>query len=270
MHGVKRLFAWMIPRFDRDALQRLAHQPAQARPLERHARRARHRRHLPASIEVRSGDAAGAAQGARSPPGRRRAPARLRREHVRPAGGRDAAHARRRARARQPDRHAVVPEGRGHGCSRRTPTSRSRSRSRPPTSRSTGAARFRPSARRSSTSACRWRSSAVRGRADEIAAARRALGIPAGAFAIGTVTRLMPSKGNEYLVDAARQVLDALPSARIYIVGEGELQADARGAGASARSSATGWCSPGSGAMWRRRCRRSTSSCFRRSGRARR
>jgi glycosyltransferase involved in cell wall biosynthesis len=34
----------------------------------------------------------------------------------------------------------------------------------------------------------------------------------------------MPSKGNEYLVEAARQVVDAVPSARIFIVGEGELQ----------------------------------------------
>ncbi len=58
----------------------------------------------------------------------------------------------------------------------------------------------------------------------EIAAARYALGVPPGVFAIGTVTRLMPSKGNQYLVEAARPVLDALPSARIYIVGEGELQ----------------------------------------------
>jgi glycosyltransferase involved in cell wall biosynthesis len=59
---------------------------------------------------------------------------------------------------------------------------------------------------------------------DEVAEARRALGIPPDAFAIGTVTRLMPSKGNEYLVEAARQVIDALPAARIYIIGEGELQ----------------------------------------------
>jgi glycosyltransferase involved in cell wall biosynthesis len=58
----------------------------------------------------------------------------------------------------------------------------------------------------------------------EVAEARRALAIPPDAFAVGTVTRLMPSKGNEYLVEAARRVLDALPSARIYIVGEGELQ----------------------------------------------
>jgi glycosyltransferase involved in cell wall biosynthesis len=59
---------------------------------------------------------------------------------------------------------------------------------------------------------------------EEIARARHALGIPGEVFAIGTVTRLMPSKGNQYLVEAARAVTDALPSARIYIVGEGELQ----------------------------------------------
>ncbi len=58
----------------------------------------------------------------------------------------------------------------------------------------------------------------------EVADARRALGVPADEFAIGTVTRLMPSKGNQYLVEAARAVVDALPSARVYIVGEGELQ----------------------------------------------
>ena len=58
----------------------------------------------------------------------------------------------------------------------------------------------------------------------EVAEARRALDVPDGTFAIGTVTRLMPSKGNEYLVEAAPRVLAALPNARIYIVGEGELQ----------------------------------------------
>lgn len=58
----------------------------------------------------------------------------------------------------------------------------------------------------------------------EIARARRELAIPDEVFAIGTVTRLMPSKGNQYLVEAARPVFDALPSTRIYIVGEGELQ----------------------------------------------
>jgi glycosyltransferase involved in cell wall biosynthesis len=71
--------------------------------------------------------------------------------------------------------------------------------------------------------------------ADEIAVARRALGVPPDAFAVGTVTRLMPSKGNEYLVEAAKLVLERWPRARFYIVGEGELQpeleARARGLG---------------------------------------
>ena len=61
--------------------------------------------------------------------------------------------------------------------------------------------------------------------ADEIAAARRDLGIPDGARAIGCVTRLMPSKGNEFLVGAAPAVLAAHPEARFYLVGEGELEA---------------------------------------------
>jgi glycosyltransferase involved in cell wall biosynthesis len=61
---------------------------------------------------------------------------------------------------------------------------------------------------------------------EEIEEARGALQIPAGSLAIGTVTRLMPSKGNEYLIDAARAIVDRVPNARIYIVGEGELQDD--------------------------------------------
>jgi glycosyltransferase involved in cell wall biosynthesis len=61
--------------------------------------------------------------------------------------------------------------------------------------------------------------------ADEVAAARRALGIEAGTVAVGTVTRLMPSKGNRYLVEAAPAILARHPNARIFIVGEGELQA---------------------------------------------
>ena len=60
----------------------------------------------------------------------------------------------------------------------------------------------------------------------EVAEARRALGVPPDTFAIGTVTRLMPSKGNEYLVAAAPRVLAHLPAAHFYVVGEGELQAD--------------------------------------------
>jgi glycosyltransferase involved in cell wall biosynthesis len=59
--------------------------------------------------------------------------------------------------------------------------------------------------------------------AEEVRQAREALGIPSDVFAIGTVTRLMPSKGNEYLVEAAPMVLSRLPHARFYIVGEGEM-----------------------------------------------
>src|SRR5512145_1984887 len=43
--------------------------------------------------------------------------------------------------------------------------------------------------------------------ASEMATARRELGIADGEFAIGTVTRLHDSKGNSYLVDAAANVV---------------------------------------------------------------
>ena len=48
MHGVKRLFAWMIPRFDQVAVQRVAREPAQARRLRGDAGRPRHRDRVPA------------------------------------------------------------------------------------------------------------------------------------------------------------------------------------------------------------------------------
>lgn len=60
----------------------------------------------------------------------------------------------------------------------------------------------------------------------EVRAARAALGLPADGRIVGTVTRLMPSKGNEYLVAAAPNILDAAPDVCLCIVGEGELQAD--------------------------------------------
>ena len=60
--------------------------------------------------------------------------------------------------------------------------------------------------------------------AQEIESARAELGIAPGDFAIGTVTRLHDSKGNSYLVDAARLVLDSRPQARFFIVGEGPLR----------------------------------------------
>src|SRR5262245_46633746 len=59
--------------------------------------------------------------------------------------------------------------------------------------------------------------------AAEIADARHELGIAPGEFAIGTVTRLHDSKGNSYLVDAAVDVVRQRPAARFFLVGEGPL-----------------------------------------------
>ena len=59
--------------------------------------------------------------------------------------------------------------------------------------------------------------------AAEVRATRSSLGLPAEGPVVGTVTRLMPSKGNQYLVDAARLVLDQAPDVHICIVGEGDL-----------------------------------------------
>jgi len=62
--------------------------------------------------------------------------------------------------------------------------------------------------------------------AEDVAAVRRSIGLAADDFAIGAVTRLHDSKGNEFLVDAAKLVLDVRPQARFYLVGEGPLRAD--------------------------------------------
>ena len=62
--------------------------------------------------------------------------------------------------------------------------------------------------------------------AGEIASARAELGITPGDLVAGTVTRLHDSKGNSVLVEAARLVLDKRPHARFFIVGEGPLRAD--------------------------------------------
>jgi len=59
---------------------------------------------------------------------------------------------------------------------------------------------------------------------EEINATRRQLGIDTHDFAVGTVTRLHDSKGNSYLVEAARLVLDRRPHARFFLVGEGPLR----------------------------------------------
>ncbi len=60
--------------------------------------------------------------------------------------------------------------------------------------------------------------------ADDIAAARASLGIAPSTIAVGTVTRLMPSKGNQYLVDAVPELVGRHSRVRVLIVGEGELQ----------------------------------------------
>jgi glycosyltransferase involved in cell wall biosynthesis len=61
---------------------------------------------------------------------------------------------------------------------------------------------------------------------EEIDAARHELGLAADDLAIGTITRLHESKGNTFLVDAAARVLAARPRARFVLVGEGPLRAD--------------------------------------------
>jgi glycosyltransferase involved in cell wall biosynthesis len=73
--------------------------------------------------------------------------------------------------------------------------------------------------------------------AAEVAAARSELGASPGTFVIGSVTRLHDSVGNSFLVDAARLVLDRRPDAKFIVVGEGplrpalEAQAEALGLG---------------------------------------
>jgi glycosyltransferase involved in cell wall biosynthesis len=60
----------------------------------------------------------------------------------------------------------------------------------------------------------------------EIEATRRELGFGPDDFAVGTVTRLHDSKGNEFLVEAARDVIASRPQAKFVLVGEGPLLAD--------------------------------------------
>jgi len=60
--------------------------------------------------------------------------------------------------------------------------------------------------------------------AEEIAEARRELGLQPDAFVAGTITRLHDSKGNSYLVDAAARVVAERPGVRFVLVGEGPLR----------------------------------------------
>lgn len=61
---------------------------------------------------------------------------------------------------------------------------------------------------------------------EEIAAARHELGATPDEFVVGTVSRLHDSKGNSYLVEAAQAVLQQRPKTRFYLFGEGPLRAE--------------------------------------------
>jgi glycosyltransferase involved in cell wall biosynthesis len=80
---------------------------------------------------------------------------------------------------------------------------------------------------------------------EEIAAARHELGVTPGEFLIGSVTRLHDSKGNSYLVEAAQHVIQQRPKSRFVVFGEGplrpELEAQARALGLGDRFAFTGF-----------------------------
>ena len=157
----------------------------------------------------------GAAEDHRPQADRRPAPARLRRDDVRARCGGDAPASGDPARAREPDRHAVVPEGGGPGA-------RALHRHRD---------RRVAAARRSSSSTRGWSRRAKvkvvylgvpldefsreRGAAGDRRGAARTSARRRATSPIGTVTRLHDSKGNEYLVEAARLVLDVRPEREV-------------------------------------------------------
>jgi glycosyltransferase involved in cell wall biosynthesis len=80
---------------------------------------------------------------------------------------------------------------------------------------------------------------------EDIAAARAELGIGPDEFAAGTITRLHDSKGNSYLIDAAARVVAERPGVRFFLVGEGplleDLQAQAKRLGLGDRFVFTGF-----------------------------
>jgi len=60
----------------------------------------------------------------------------------------------------------------------------------------------------------------------EVRLSRLELGLPEQGLVVGTITRLMPSKGNQYFVEAAKLVLDHGVDVHFCIVGEGELDSE--------------------------------------------
>ena len=249
MHGVKRLFAWMIPRFDRAALQRVAHQPAAEGSVARTRWSSSASTSPTWPAQVRSRDLSGAAAGAAGQAGRRRAHARLRRDDVRAAVRVAAGDSRDPARARQPHRHAVVSEGRRSAArAAHRPGDRRLGvdgRVHDPRAADAGRADQGRLSRRAARRVC-----ARRATAEEIAAARararhrarddrRRHGDAADAVERQPVSRRR----------GARDRPPSSRASRVFIVGEG------RAAGASSRRrrgrsvSAIGWSSPASSAM---------------------
>jgi len=84
----------------------------------------------------------------------------------------------------------------------------------------------------------------LRAAAPTRAAARARLGLPADAFVIAGVGRLVPIKGFDLLVDALPAIAAQVPSARALLIGDGEeraaLEARAAALGVSERLSITG------------------------------
>ena len=208
MHGVKRLFAWMIPRFDRSrfnvSLVSLRKKDLSEETLDA----------LGIDIEY--------LHRSKFDPATLTALLKIidRKEidilHLHGYGattfGRLAGAMRRLpddpARAREPHRHAVVPESGGSAAG-----ALYRHRAR----RVEEHRRLR--ARRALVPATKVKVVYLGAPVEEFSRPRdaggnrrraHALGIETGEFAAGTVTRLHDSKGNEYLVEAARLVVDGI------------------------------------------------------------
>ena len=180
MHGVKRLFAWMIPRFDRSRFNVSLISLRQAGSLRRHARAVRHRRHLPgtrtSSIPRRCRRCSRCCDAKRADV-----------VHMHGYGattfGRLCAwrdgHSGDPSRARQPRRHAVVPEDRRPAARAAHRHRDRRVASRPRSSRF--ARRLMPAERTKVVYLGAPLDEFARPRSsDEVAAARAALGIAPG------------------------------------------------------------------------------------------
>ena len=272
MHGVKRLFAWMIPRFDRDAVQRVARQPARARTcredtLEQFGVDVTYL----GAAQVRSADLSGAAERAAGASA--------------PTSCTCTATARRRSAGLCAWRLGIPAILHEHANHTDTPWfQKVADRLLAPhtdlaiavsesTAEFTMRARLMPAERTKVVYlgvAARRVRAAADGRGDR-RGARGARASRPTTIAVGTVTRLMPSKGNQYLVEAVPRARRAGTRARACSSSaKGELQGELEGAGAGARARRSARVRAASSATSRRCSPRSTSSSFRRCGKARR